>query len=119
MAELSRHRQVRLRNLQKANDARRVRAELREKLRTGEVEPITLMRGENTLWEPVINSWRLEQLVPYLPGIGSSTVQEIYEVGRFAPTMKFRALSPTRRQELAKLCAQGQMIPHNASARRR
>lgn len=118
MAELSRTREVRLRNLQKAHRSRKIRADLKAKLRNGEVEPIQLVRGDDVVWEPVIKSWRLEQLIPHIPGIGSSTVQEIYEVGRFTPNVRFTVLSDERRKELAKLCAQGQRLPHNSRANR-
>lgn len=119
MAELSRRREVQLRNLAKATRARKIRADLKAKLRDGEVDPIQLVRGNDVIWEPVIKSWRLEQLLPHIPGIGTPTVQEIYEVGRFTPNMRFEVLSDERRKELAKLCAQGQRVPHNARANRR
>lgn len=119
MADLTRTHEVRMRNLAKAHRSRKIRAELKAKLRSGEVEPIQLVRGDDVVWESVIKSWRLEQLLPHIPGIGVNTVQEIYEVGRFLPNMRFSVLSDERRKELAKLCAQGQKLPHNANANRR
>lgn len=118
MADLKRRRELAIRAGQKGVESRKRRAQLREQLRDGTVDPLKLVRGEDKKWEKVIAPWRLEQLLPHLPGVGSATVQEIYAVGPFVPTQRFRSLSTERRERLAELCAQGMRIPHNAKSKK-
>lgn len=113
MSDLTRQDQVRMRNLRRANEVRARRKELKEKVRAGEVDAIALVAGRLELWEPVIEPWKIDMLLRMVPGIGPSTAQEIYEVGRFVPTLRVGALSPERRARLAELCAQGARIPAN------
>lgn len=108
MAEgkLQRRRKQRLQGLDRANEVRRIRADLREAMKAGNVDPIALLAGELEPYEEIIEGWRLEPLLHSIPGIGSAVATEIYMVGKFSPNMRVRALSKSRREELARLCAQ-------------
>lgn len=106
MGELSRLNESRRRNLQKAIEVRQRRAELKRLVKDGEIDAITLIRGD-TEHEELIAGWRLEQLVPIVPGIGTVTANEIYAVGPFSPAQKVRSLNRSRRERLAQLCQEG------------
>jgi hypothetical protein len=95
---------------QKSIARRQRRSKLRFACKSGEVDPIALLRGELEEWEDDIAGWRLEQLVMIVPGIGSATAQEVYEVGKFSPRQLVSSLSSARRAELARLCHQGQRL---------
>lgn len=105
--ELSRRKQQRSAALKKATEARREIARFRAAIRSGEIDSIDLIAGQLEDCEPRINRWRLETLLKIIPGIGSSTAQEIYEVGPFSPTQLVSSLSPERRARLAQLVIEG------------
>ena len=89
-----------------ANAVRKRRAELKEAMKRGEVDPVALVAGTLEEYEPDIARWRVEQLLRSLPGIGPATMQEILLVFRASPTQKVSAFSYERRQHLARLVAQ-------------
>lgn len=92
--------------LEKANAARAERKRIRNMVKSGKLDGIKLIEGHYADHEDTILRWRLDQIVPLIPGIGAVSAQEIWEVGRFSPRMKLSALSPQRRKELAGLCAE-------------
>lgn len=94
----------------KAIARRQRRAQLRAACKEKKIDAIALVRGDLEEWEDDIAGWRLEQLLRIIPGIGSATAQEIYEVGKFSPRHLVSALAPARRAELARLCHQGQRL---------
>lgn len=87
---------------------RQRRSQLRKACKSGGVDAIKVVAGKHEEWEDDIAGWRVEQLLRIVPGIGSSTSQEIYEVGKFSPRQLVRSLNPGRREQLAELCRQGQ-----------
>lgn len=110
MADLERQAKRRLAALKKANEVRAQMLRLREGAKRGEIDAIAVIRGDVEEWEPLIEKWTLEKLLRLVPGLGPVTAQEVFEVGRFSPTMRVRALNPDRRKELARLCAQGERV---------
>lgn len=93
-------------------ETRKRRAELKAALKSGDVDPIALLRGDYEEWEPVIARWRLEQLLPAVPGVGSAIMHEIMVAGPFAPTQRMSSLRPQRRHRLAETTAELRFGPH-------
>lgn len=104
---LSRRDEQREWGLQKANAVRLRRKAIKEAIREGTMDPIRLVRGDYEEHEADIARWKIESLLAVVPGIGPATAQEIYEVGQFSPIQRVRTLSMERRDQLARLCAQG------------
>jgi hypothetical protein len=107
VADLDRRDKQRTLALKKANKIRRDRSKLKVDVREGRVDGIALIRGDLPRYNGLIAEWQLAHLIRMVPGIGASTEQEIYAVGRFVPTMRLSALSAERRAYLAELCSQG------------
>lgn len=107
MGDLDRRERQRLSALRKGNKVRRDRAKLRADVKEGRVDGIALIRGDLPKYNGLIDEWQLSHLIRMVPGIGASTEQEIYAVGRFVPTLRLSSLSPERRAYLAELCSQG------------
>lgn len=117
--QMERHRKQAMLALGKANAVRARQKELRQLCKKGKIDAIQLVRGEYPKWEPMIGKWRLEMLLPLVPGLGTVTMQEVFEVGRFSPTQLVLSLSDSRRRELARLCEQGRRISGHDPARRK
>jgi len=90
-------------DLTRANRARKEHAELRRKLRAGEVDPWRLLRGDDPEWEATIAKWPLERLLRSVPRIGPARAHEVLFVFRASPQTQVRALTEARRAELARL----------------
>lgn len=105
--ELTRRNKQRSAALDKARAVRSEIARFRSAIRSGEIDGFKLVEGRLEEHEERIARWRLETLLKLIPGIGSSTAQEIYEVGPFSPTQLVGSLSPQRRARLAQLVYEG------------
>lgn len=91
----------------KAIARRQRRAWIRAACKDGRIDPIKLVAGKYEEHEDDLAGWKLEQLLRIVPGIGSATSAEIYEVGPFSPRQLVSSLSPQRRERLAELVEQG------------
>jgi len=90
--------------LKKANAVRLQRKNLKALVKSGEVDAIALIRGENAEWEPIVLDWPLSQVLRMVPGVGQMVELEVYNEGNFGPSLKLSALSDSRRDQLADLC---------------
>lgn len=89
-----------------ANRRRSERKVLKQQIKSGQVDPLDLIGARLVDQESLIEGWSLRQLLAVTPGIGEVLMHEILEVFQASPTMKVRALSYARREQLAKLAAQ-------------
>lgn len=110
MSDLERRRAAKMRNLAIANKVKAKRKELRLLVRDRKIDAVKLIGGEYEQWEPVIERWPLSALIRLVPGVGRVTEAEIYAVGKFSPNQRLLALNQSRRQELARLCAEGRRL---------
>lgn len=110
MAEASRLEKRRARQrdaaLKKAMASRLVRADLRAKCKSGEVDPLALVAGRLDEWEDQVTGWRLEQLLRMVPRLGPVASHEVIEAFVASPRMKVSALTFERREQLAQLIAE-------------
>jgi transposase len=96
----------RMEHLALANKSRIELAALRRKVREGELDGVKLIQGvdpEQDEWERVLARTRIYDLLLAIPRIGESTASEILIELRLSYTMKFGALTPSRRGDLAQV----------------
>lgn len=110
MGELTGRNKQRAAALEVSRERRKARATIRRRIKSGELDPIKLVRGDYEDLEPELERWKLRQLVALVPGIGDVTALEIWTVARMSPNALVRSLSYERRAELARLCEQGSTV---------
>lgn len=93
--------------LSRAAAARKARIALKAQMRRGEIDPFALLRGEYEEHEKGLRTWRLEDIVKAIPGIGPATAHEIFELMPASPAQRMHSLTMERRDRLARLCMVG------------
>jgi regulator of protease activity HflC (stomatin/prohibitin superfamily) len=84
--------------LAKAAEARRIRAEVKELLKTGSLTlPEVLARAET---EPYLASMKISAILPALPGVGKVKAKRYLEEIRIAPNRKVQGLGIRQREAL-------------------
>lgn len=101
--------------LKVAMKRRERRAELRRKVKSGQVDALDLVAGRLDEWEDDVAGWRLDQLLRVVPGCGSVTTHEVIEAFVASPRMKVSGLTFERREQLASLLADALRRPENGS----
>ncbi len=94
---------ARKRNLEKANDRRRQAKEMREQLRSRELNPYGLLAGDDADWEPVVQRLKISSVLLMIPGIGEVTRDELLDELDVRRSDRFTALTYERRAALANL----------------
>lgn len=83
--------------LEKAAQARRERAELREKIKTGEVTISQVLAKSD---DPIIARMKVSMLTESLPGYGKAKAAKIMEELEISPTRRIKGLGTRQREEL-------------------
>jgi hypothetical protein len=86
--------------LTKAATARRMSAELRERLKSGDADLVQILREAET--DPVLGSMRVSDLLAALPAVGKATSHQLMTEVGIAPTRQVRNLTPRQRAALLK-----------------
>lgn len=84
--------------LQKAAAARRVRADLKERLKRQELSVADVLVAGET--DGVIGKMRVSAVLEALPGLGKARAQKIMERLEISPTRRVRGLGAKQRQAL-------------------
>jgi hypothetical protein len=89
---------ARRRALRTAADARRVRADWKGRLCSGEVDVAMLL--DASLVEPALAGLRVADALGALPGVGPKGVERIMSDCGIAPSRRLRGLGPRQREAL-------------------
>jgi len=84
--------------LEKAARVRTARAEARAQLRSGELNPIEVLRAPH---DSPAGDLRVEQLLVSLPGIGKTRASALLADAGIPPTRRVRSLGTRQQQALA------------------
>lgn len=97
-----------LRAIDRANQLRPMRAELKRIMKKGDRPWRAVLTGDDPQWEAIAVDMRVRHLVESVPGIGTRGADEILEaLGiRADGTTRLRELSYAGRQRVADLCDQ-------------
>lgn len=82
--------------LEKAAQARHERAELREKIKNGEVSLSEVLESEN----PIASRMKVSALIESLPGYGKAKAARIMDELGIAPTRRVKGLGARQREQL-------------------
>lgn len=84
--------------LQKAAEARKIRAELKQQLRSGEVDLAEVIRRAET--DEVIGKTKVSAVLEAVPRIGKVTARRIMNDLDISPSRRLRGLGERQRQRL-------------------
>jgi len=84
--------------LAKAAEARRVRAEIKELLRTGSLTLPEVIERADT--DDIVAGTKIAALLPAMPGLGKVKAKRLMEELSIAETRRIRGLGPRQRQAL-------------------
>jgi len=84
--------------LKKAAEARKVRAELREKLKRGATDLKQVLKDAET--DPILGKMKVHSLLVSLPKVGKVKAEEIMNQLEIAPTRRLRGLGDRQRRAL-------------------
>ena len=91
-----------MRNLEKANIARKAKKALRAAIKAGEVNDLEVLRGDSP-YEHLIEGWPIERLLLLMRRIGKGRVVDILDFARIRPQTKLHKLSYAEREKLCTL----------------
>ncbi len=83
--------------LEKAAQARHARAELRAKIKSGEVSIEEVLTAED---DPVIDKLKVKDMISSLPGYGKAKVAKVMEELNISETRRVKGLGSRQRQDL-------------------
>jgi hypothetical protein len=83
--------------LKKAAEARQKRAELRKKLKSGEVIVQDII---NKTDDPIVSRMKVSSLLESLPGIGKARAQKIMEDAGISPSRRIQGLGSKQKEIL-------------------
>lgn len=83
--------------LEKAAAARKARAELREKLKSGELTVADVLADADN---PVVSRMKVSVLIESLPGFGKAKAAKVMEELEISPSRRIRGLGARQRDEL-------------------
>lgn len=92
-----------MRALAIGNERRLAVAELKRKIRAGEVDAIDLVEGVCPEHEFALSHAKLYEFLLAIPRVGERTVHELLIELRMSGNLRFRSLSEKRRMEVAGL----------------
>lgn len=84
--------------LKKAAEARKARAELREKLKRGGTDLKQVLKDAET--DPILGKMKVSALLVSLPKVGKVKAEEIMNQLEIAPTRRLRGLGDRQRRAL-------------------
>ena len=87
----------RLEALEKAKKARLERAEIKEKIKTGE---LSLEEVMDMKYDPVIGRMRISALIETMPGVGKLKVERIMKECNISESRRIRGLGDKQRKAL-------------------
>ena len=96
------HRIKLMRNLDKANLARKAKRALREAIKDEEVNDIEVLLG-NSPYEELIEEWPVERMLLMMRRIGRGRAVDILDYASIRPHTRLRRLSFAQREHLAQL----------------
>ena len=85
--------------LEKAAEARHARAELRAKIKSGEMTVEQVLAAEGNT---VIDKLKVKDMISSLPGYGKAKVAKVMEELNISETRRIKGLGSRQREELAK-----------------
>lgn len=83
--------------LEKAAEARHARAELRDKIKNGDISVKEVLTTEG---DPVIDKLRVKDMIASLPGYGKAKVTKIMEELNISETRRIKGLGARQREAL-------------------
>ncbi len=83
--------------LKKAAEARQKRADLRKKLKAGEVNVKEII---NNVDDPIVSRMKVSSLLESLPGIGKARAQKIMQDAGISPTRRVQGLGSKQKEIL-------------------
>ena len=83
--------------LKKAAAARKARAELREKIKTGKV---SIEEVVNKTDDPIISRMKVSMLIESLPGYGKAKAAKIMDELNISPSRRIKGLGVRQREDL-------------------
>lgn len=89
--------------LERANWVRSRMAELKTGLQRGTIDGVELMRGNNDVWEPVVQRAKLGVIVSAIRGFGPAMTREFLETVELDSGVRLYALTYAKRGEMADL----------------
>lgn len=106
MSEVARRNlQQRQRALEAANKVRSAQAAIKKRLHSGELDPVSLIRGQDDVWGRAAGDLKLEPLLRSIPRFGRRTTHGILTECGLYPNNRLRELDATARAELAGMVA--------------
>jgi len=82
--------------LQRATEARRTRAELKSRVKAGELSLAEVLARD----DEAVRNLKVSDLLAALPGVGPATAARWMERLRIAPSRRVRGLGPRQRERL-------------------
>lgn len=89
--------------LEKAQETRRLRGQLRRALKAGQEDFDAILKGNDPRWEPVAREMKLIDFLLLMPGIGNATALDVIEQLELRPKVTLEALTFARRAEIAQM----------------
>lgn len=87
-------------SLRLANKIRTENAALKNALRSKDVDAINLLEGGDPEWEEVLMRLRVADVLMAIPNFGRVITEEVMEEMRMGANVRFRDLTPNRREGL-------------------
>ena len=87
----------RMENLKKGTEARKARAELREKVKSGELKITDVLAMSD---DPVVAKMKVSALIEALPGYGKAKAAKLMEEIQISESRRVKGLGSRQREEL-------------------